>query len=541
MIRLTEMEKMSLSRKERLVLFWRLNPVQCAKDVFDVDLIWFQRIIIRALFAKNSIFLFLGRGVGKTWLLALYFCMKCILYPRTKVGYYTPTAKQWDTFWGYLEEFKDNCPLFADSIRIDKNEKPIKKAKGTHKIKFKNGSFIESIALTEKSRGRRNTEAAFDEYKDHDVGIVNTVALPFLMVEKGDRSNKQIVATTGFYTWNHTWYKYVFFKYKEYFKDKNYILLQFDERDVNIPSNISYRISQTILEQIKNEPMMTEEKYDMEVYCKIASESDAVFSYRLLSSNKVTPRGEGEVDIRLNSYIVGKTEEETIPMALRRGCLAKEYIMGIDNARMPNGDNFALQIIELDDFTRSGNLVYSLALNGVELPTQALKVCELCSVFNIRRIFIDNDGFGKSLKDLLAMGCERYGVSRLLDIDDKNQRTLLGSRIIRMFSFTVPNIQEMFDKLKASLQDGRLKFPIDLIRHENQQIEQISLEIQRTKRELCNLQVEQRHGGFVYTVPSGLKRDRAMALGLANMAVIDYYYEELIPKPQTINAIGVWM
>uniref|UniRef100_A0A6M3KCY8 Putative terminase n=1 Tax=viral metagenome TaxID=1070528 RepID=A0A6M3KCY8_9ZZZZ len=544
-IRLTKDELIYPDKQERLIGYYQRHPVRCAKDVFDIQLIWFQRLALMDLWDKSAVFLLFGRGVGKTFLLALYASMYAILFPEAEIGYYTPTAKQWDVFWDYIGRFIINCPLFSDSVYVPKNGKPIKRDKGTVKMVFKNGSSIESISLNEQARGRRNHIAIFDEYKDHDINMINTIALHYLDVERlvhkfPKRYNKQIYATTGFYTWNHAYLKYVFYKYQELLGDKEYSLLEYDHRDVDLAPNSPYTMSSNIREQIRNEPSMTEDKFNMEMYCKICSESDAIFTYRLLDSTKVTPR-EDPVEILTEAVLEGQNEGERPEVALYRGCQYRKYVMGIDNARVVNGDNFALQIMELDDSNRICKLVHSLALNGCPLPIQAMKIFELVKKFNIVRIYIDNDSYGKSLKDLLAHGSEQNNLPPLLDIDDKIHQNITGRHIIRMYSFTVANIMEMFDKLKSAFEDGRLKFPVDLFRNEDKQLLTISLEIQRTKRELTQLQITQRYNGFVYTAPEGKKRDRAMSIGLCNMAAVDYYYADIITKPRHIMPVGVWV
>jgi len=539
-VRLSKEEQTRPNRREKLILFWRLHPIQAAKDIFNVDLIWWQRIALLALWHCSAIFLFLGRGCGKTWILALFCCLRAILYPEEGIGYYTPTSKQWDQFWEYVQQFYDRCPLFADCVELSRSKNAIRMGK-TFKMKFTNGSFIESLALTEKARGRRNTIAVFDEYKDHDPNMVNTVALPYLMVEKSTkRINKQIYATTGFYTWNHAYAKYVLYKYKMSLKDPEYAILEYDHRDIDLVENSPYRMSKMVREHIKNEPSMTEEKYLMEMHCKIASESDAIFTYRLLESPRVTPK-EDPVNILTESVIDGRNPDEPIAISLARGCRRRTYVMGIDNARVVNGDNFAIQVFEVDEKHRLFKLVHSYADNGLEMPNQAMKIFELCKKFNIVRIFIDNDSYGRALKDLLRYGSPVYNVEPLLDMEDKLHQKLDGRHIIKMFNFTVDNISEMFDKLKSSFQNGRLKLPLDMKRSEGNTEEfNASIEIQRTKRELTQLVIEERGNKFVYVAPGGKKRDRAMALALCNMAALDYCLIAEVYRPKKITAVGVW-
>lgn len=58
-------ELFNLTHNEQIIEYYRCNPVQAAKDICNIDLIWFQRIILRDLWYKSYCILNLGRGASK--------------------------------------------------------------------------------------------------------------------------------------------------------------------------------------------------------------------------------------------------------------------------------------------------------------------------------------------------------------------------------------------------------------------------------------------------------------------------------------------
>ena len=95
-VRLAKDEQYKLSDSERLILFYRYHPVIAAKDLLGVELSWYQRKVLRSLWFKKNNLILMSRGIGKTWLLALFAVLYAMLYPKVKIGILTPSFKQTD-------------------------------------------------------------------------------------------------------------------------------------------------------------------------------------------------------------------------------------------------------------------------------------------------------------------------------------------------------------------------------------------------------------------------------------------------------------
>lgn len=66
--------------------YYRANVNRFVEDYLQINYLkLFQKIILHAMFTHNSMVFVACRGLGKTYLIALFCICKCILYPGTKV------------------------------------------------------------------------------------------------------------------------------------------------------------------------------------------------------------------------------------------------------------------------------------------------------------------------------------------------------------------------------------------------------------------------------------------------------------------------
>ena len=64
--------------------FWRRNLHRFCEDYLQIHLYWFQQITLYMMGISNLITIIASRNDSKSFMIALYACCKCILYPGTK-------------------------------------------------------------------------------------------------------------------------------------------------------------------------------------------------------------------------------------------------------------------------------------------------------------------------------------------------------------------------------------------------------------------------------------------------------------------------
>lgn len=182
---------MTLNRYERILegaatwgSFYRENPEKFAEDYLHLKLRLFQKILLHMMF-YSTVFVFIAaRGIGKTFLSAIYCVCRCILYPGTKVCIASGTRGQAENVLAkIIQELKPLSPELAAEI----NEKETKMNGTTAQIVFFNTSVIKVVTASDSSRGNRCNVLLLDEYRLISKDTIDTVLRKFLTLRRMPR------------------------------------------------------------------------------------------------------------------------------------------------------------------------------------------------------------------------------------------------------------------------------------------------------------------------------------------------------------------
>lgn len=145
-------ETKSQKKKNNLVswiAFYRLNIEIFIEHYLGLRLFTFQKILIH-LMDKYPFFMFIAtRGIGKSWITALYACARAILYPNTLIVIVAGSKKQ----AGLIVTHKIALELQNASYNLKKEIKKINTSASETYVEFHNGSRIDVIAGTDRARG----------------------------------------------------------------------------------------------------------------------------------------------------------------------------------------------------------------------------------------------------------------------------------------------------------------------------------------------------------------------------------------------------
>ena len=68
--------------------YYRANISRFIQDYLEINIFWFQAIVLHLFHLKQFSFFVGSRGLGKTFLTGLYCCAVAILYPETKIYFH---------------------------------------------------------------------------------------------------------------------------------------------------------------------------------------------------------------------------------------------------------------------------------------------------------------------------------------------------------------------------------------------------------------------------------------------------------------------
>ena len=110
---------------------------------------------------SNSVFI-ASRGLGKSWLTAVYVVCYAILYPGAKIVISTETKSQSQRLIRekIVNDLYYNCP----NLRRELRERDIKIGSNESYVKFLNGSVITALNASQNTRGARCHVLLVDEF-----------------------------------------------------------------------------------------------------------------------------------------------------------------------------------------------------------------------------------------------------------------------------------------------------------------------------------------------------------------------------------------
>lgn len=173
--------KSSTSKTERLMngigtwaSFYRANPQRFTKEYLGIRLKPFQAILIYMMSISTHFMYLASRGQGKTFLTAIYCCVRCILYPETKIIVASGTKGQAREV---VEKIDD---LRKKSANLRREISDLSPSSNDPKVEFHNGSWIKIVASNDNARSKRANLLIADEFRMIDLNVINKVLRKFL-------------------------------------------------------------------------------------------------------------------------------------------------------------------------------------------------------------------------------------------------------------------------------------------------------------------------------------------------------------------------
>lgn len=391
---------------------YRKNPHLFARDYLHLRLKIFQKILL-IMMNWSTCCVFIGsRGIGKTFLSAVYCVTRCVLYPGSKIVIASGTRGQAaNVLEKIMLELVPNSRELAAEIDMRQT-----RLNGAYpQVVFKNGSFIKVVSASDSSRGSRANALLLDEFRLISKDVIDTVLKKFLtqrrmpmyseltneerMKEYAKEKNITMYLSSAYTTdhWSYT-------KCIDTFK----AMMDSNRRDFvcGLPYELS--ISEGLLDPDTVESEMLESDFSevkhMMEYEAIwyGSAEGAFFDFNTVARNR-------RIRYPMLPYEFSSKLRNDKMVSIPPKQNGEKRILSADIALMASkkhqNDATAIHITQLSP-TKAGrytvNLVYSEANEGLQTEAQALVIRRLYEEYDCDYIVLDTRSIGLSIFDCLA-------------------------------------------------------------------------------------------------------------------------------------------
>lgn len=387
--------------------YYRANPHRFAKDYLGIELKLFQKILLYMMNQCTYFMYLASRGQGKTFLIAVFCCVRCILYPETKICIASKARRQANEVLQKIEgEILQNSP----NLKLELKDKPIITA-SEGLITFKNGSRIRVVTSSDSSRGARANILIVDEFRLVEESVINTILRRFLSSPRFPRylgkpeyqDPKYIERNKEFYL-SSAWLK----SHWSWEKVKAYCAALVDDTKDYFLCGLPYQlpIKEGLLDANQVADEMSEANFnamswDIEMGCIFWGESeDAFFKYEdLIAARRIetpfypwrTRTLVGDKLAKLPDKVAGEVRVVCADVAV------------ISSKKHKNDATilYLMQLLPRSDGQYIRNILYSEVYEGGHTETQALAIRRLYADMNCDYIVIDRGGAGIGIVDNL--------------------------------------------------------------------------------------------------------------------------------------------
>lgn len=372
------------------ISYYRYYIDAFAVDVLGIKLFPFQRLILRAMGRYQNSLLIACRGLGKSFIVAVFYICAAILYPNIKLGISSGNSQQSRNV--IIQKIKGELAKI-EAVAREINF-PIKTGMDDCVVEFKNGSEIRAITLAQdrggdSARSWRFSYMLVDEARLVKDNIIEEILIPMTKTKrqnaiKWHKSEKgKMIFISSAYLKTSKLYDRFLYHYKQMISgNTNYMCMCFPYQ-VGVHAGL---FDQDDIEKELEKPQMTKDKFAYEFEgIFVGSSGESYFPYELTDQCRVLERCELEQPKKSES----------------------KYIITHDVAVSDkNGsDNSCTHVIKLKpraDGTYLKQVVYTKVVNGMPLNKQRDLLRKLLHIQfpNTLKLCIDVQGAGAGLPSM---------------------------------------------------------------------------------------------------------------------------------------------
>lgn len=448
--------------------YYRKNPQRFVKEYLNIKLKLFQKILIYMMMLSTNFMYIASRGQGKTWLVALYCVVRCILFPGSKICIASARKEQsLEIIQKIVDDFMKNYSWGSINLRAEVSEYSTS-INGAY-VNFRNGSWIKCVVASDSARHNRANIIVVDEFRMVDLNIINTVLRKFLTAPRtpGYLDNpkyKHLAERNCELYMSSAWFKshWSFQKLQAYFAN------MLDDTKRYFCCGLPYQlaIKEGLLQREQVEDEMSEADFDetsfrMEMGAEWYGDTDgAFFTYDDISQRR-------KLKIAFYPLMVYKNHNIKIPELATN----ERRILSVDVALLAskkhNNDAACLTIgsaIPTENNDYISNVIYIETHEGLTTDELGILVMRMFYQYNCTDLVLDTNGQGIGVYDFIIKDQydADYGVTydALTCINDSNMaercKVKNANKVVWSVKATADFNTRAALSLRAAFQSGKI-------------------------------------------------------------------------------------
>ena len=449
-------QQISFYREYPDLLVDRLAGVGSEKSHFRF--FFYQRIFLRIVMRHKYVYATFPRAWSKSFLSMMVLMLRCILYPGSHL-FITAGGKEQaaSITMAKVEEICRLIPGFYNEINWERGVS--KKSKDDVKYVFKNGSILDILPATERSRGQRRTGGLLEECVLIDQTALNEIIIPTTNVDRqlpdGSRDSKEVVNKSQIYITSAGWKNS--FAYQRLIEllvqsviDPDMVMVIGGTWETPVAEGL---LDENFVDQLKLQGTYSEDSFERE-YCSVWSgdSENAFFSSEKFDKCRQLLQPEHEFS--------GRTSKNGY------------YVIGVDVGRFDcTTEALVFKITPQPQGPSIKSLVNIYTYEAEHFEQQAIHLKKLFYKYQARIMAVDANGVGAGLVDFLVIGqhdpetqeyLPPFGVSN----DDENKYKKLRTQdteldALYLIKANAPINTEAYTYAKTQMASGKVKFLVD--------------------------------------------------------------------------------
>lgn len=400
------------------VTFFRRNLHRLAMDYLGIKLHLYQIIMLYLMGINQFIVVIASRADAKSFIIALYACCICILYPNSMIVLSSSTKGQSKLLVSekIQKELMNLSPVLRKEIRrVKDNQNEII-------VYFCNHSTITVVPASENGRGYRSNVIVREEFRQIKKSVDDSILSPFQIIRQAQymkddyytdipelqEESVDIYISSSWYDNGHWMWNIVDKAYDEMLKGKPSCMLAFDESIALKHKIKSMKYFQS--EKKKQDPLTWQLEF---MNARLKENRSAFFTYSMLQQNQTNKRPfypRTTIDFK-----TGKKNPYDIPKQKGEIRIVSCDMAFIENKKNDNSIYSCIRLLpESTTYRRESHsdlkisngyrriISYMESIQGGDTGKQAIRIRQLYEDFGANYIVLDMRNAGIAIFDLLA-------------------------------------------------------------------------------------------------------------------------------------------